>query len=411
MLSVTTPTNNPEYLKEAYESLRDQTFPDWEWVIVPNGGATVTDNFGDERVRIVPCPDTGSVSVVKRFACNAARGDVLVELDHDDLLTPTALEQIHDAFAADPDLGMVYSNFAEFFMPDWRPNMYDQIFGWQYREREFFGHKVQEALEFPPTAAMLSTILFAPNHVRAWRAITYWKLGGHDVTLPVADDHDLCLRFYLESKIKHIEDCLYLYRIHGTNTWITKNADVQLLAGEVRDRYIDRVVARWADLEGLPKVDLGAAFNKPEGYIGLDQHGSDVTADASKGLPFADNSVGVIRAFDFLEHLPDKIFTMNEIYRALVPGGWLLSNTPSTDGRGAFQDPTHVSYWNENSFWYYTQANYAAYAPAIKCRFQPHILRTGFDYDWQQANNIPYVKAYLVALKEGMDRVPGLVQI
>ena len=28
--------------------------------------------------------------------------------------------------------------------------------------------------------------------------------------------------------------------------------------------------------------------------------------------------------------------------------------TPSTDGRGAFQDPTHVSFYNENSFWYFT---------------------------------------------------------
>ena len=32
----------------------------------------------------------------------------------------------------------------------------------------------------------------------------------------------------------------------------------------------------------------------------------------------------------------------------------LLSLTPSTDGRGAYQDPTHVAFYNENSFWYYT---------------------------------------------------------
>ncbi len=42
---------------------------------------------------------------------------------------------------------------------------------------------------------------------------------------------------------------------------------------------------------------------------------------------------------------------MQEAHRCLTPGGWFLTLTPSTDGRGAFQDPTHVSFWNSNSFW------------------------------------------------------------
>jgi len=47
---------------------------------------------------------------------------------------------------------------------------------------------------------------------------------------------------------------------------------------------------------------------------------------------------------------------MRETHRCLSPQGWLLSQTLSTDRRGAFQDPTHVSFWNSNSFWYYTLA-------------------------------------------------------
>ena len=63
----------------------------------------------------------------------------------------------------------------------------------------------------------------------------------------------------------------------------------------------------------------------------------------------------MIRAVDFLEHVPDKVAVFNELYRVLAPNGLLLSLTPSTDGRGAFQDPTHVAFYNENSFWYYTE--------------------------------------------------------
>jgi len=158
-------------------------------------------------------------------------------------------------------------------------------------------------------------------------------------------------------------------------------------------------------------VDLGAGFDKPEGYQGLDLRNADIIADAREGLPFEDSSVGLIRAHDFLEHLPDKVGIMNEIYRVLVPGGWLFSLTPSTDGRGAFQDPTHVSYWNQNSFWYVTKAGYAKYVPDIKCRFQTRRLRTYYPMKWQEDNLISYVQADLVAIKDGMGAVPGLVEI
>ncbi len=49
---------------------------------------------------------------------------------------------------------------------------------------------------------------------------------------------------------------------------------------------------------------------------------------------------------------------MEEIYRVLKPGGMFESSTPSTDGRGAFQDPTHVSFWNINSWLYYSDDAY-----------------------------------------------------
>jgi len=409
VISIITPTNNPQYLGEAYDSLLAQTYQNWEWVIVPNGGASVPSR-DDPRVKVYPCDITGSVGAVKRFACERAYGPIIAEFDHDDLLTPTALEQVANAFHEDSELGMVYSNFAEFNMPDWTPNCYSTAYGWLYREREFYGRKFQEARAFAPLPSTFLSLAFGPNHLRAWRATEYWKVGGHDPAYPVADDHDLYIRFYLQSKLRHIDDLLYLYRNHPTQTWRVMNTEVHSLAWQISDKYRERIVERWAGLEGLPMVDLGGAFDKPAGYTSLDLHGGDILADARQGLPFRDNSVGVIRAHDFLEHLPDKIGIMNEIYRVLVPNGWLLSLTPSTDGRGAFQDPTHVSYWNENSFWYYTNRAYAKYAPEVKCRFQAKRLRTYFPFEWQKENNIPYVQAHLLALK-GYERVPGRVEI
>ena len=109
----------------------------------------------------------------------------------------------------------------------------------------------------------------------------------------------------------------------------------------------------------------------------------------------------MVRAADFLEHIPDTVRLMNEIHRVLVPSGMLFSFTPSTDGRGAFQDPTHVTFFNENSFFYYTEADFAKYVPEITCRFQQSRLVTYFPSAWHERLKISYVQANLIALKDG----------
>jgi predicted SAM-dependent methyltransferase len=105
------------------------------------------------------------------------------------------------------------------------------------------------------------------------------------------------------------------------------------------------------------KVDLCCGSRKPEGFIGVDMFdlpGVDLVADLNKQFPFNDNYVDYLRAYDALEHLGDRIMTMNEIWRVCKNGATVDISVPSTDGRGAFQDPTHISYWNINSFYYYT---------------------------------------------------------
>jgi hypothetical protein len=95
---------------------------------------------------------------------------------------------------------------------------------------------------------------------------------------------------------------------------------------------------------------------------------------------------------------------MEEAYRVLADGGWLMISVPSTDGRGAFQDPTHISYWNENSFWYWTRKEIAKYIYNDYVRFQEFRLETIFPTDWHREHNIPYTVAYLAAIKSDKRR-------
>ena len=110
-------------------------------------------------------------------------------------------------------------------------------------------------------------------------------------------------------------------------------------------------------------------------------------------------------AYDTLCNVQDPIRAMKEISRVLVPGGRLLATVPSTDGRGAFQDPRHVSFWNENSFLYYTNKNWARHIDT-PVRFQPTRMYT----TEKDAQQVCWTVAHLINLKAGY-RPAGLIDI
>jgi len=403
-LSIFSPSHNPKYLKEAYDSIKAQDFD--EWVIVANN--TTIPDFGDPRIKVYEFNDVHYVGALKKVACGHCTGDILVELDHDDLLMGDAIAEIRKAFE-DPEVGFVHSNSANFKDDFISTPPYSVAHGWRTRPFTYGGKVLLENLAFPTSPASVSRIWYAPNHVRAWRRDTYIKAGGHAEDMLVLDDQDLIARTYLVTKFKHIDKCLYLYRITGENTWLKYNAEIQNNVYRLYDKYIYRIVETWADNNLLLKVDLGGRFNCPAGYKSVDLKDANYNCNLNEPWPFKDNSVGVIRAHDILEHLKDPIHVMKEAHRVLIPGGYFMIKVPSTDGRGAFQDPTHKSFFNENSFWYYTKHDQARFIDT-PVRFQAMRLHSSNPDKYCKEHYICYVSAHLIALK-GQPRGPGLIEI
>jgi O-antigen biosynthesis protein len=406
MLSVYTPSHNPQYLDDCLASLQAQTYDEWEWVVLLNNGAEWETT--EPRTRVYQAEEEVSgVGAAKAAAVPYCQGDVLVELDHDDVLATEALWRVAEAFEAHPDTGLVYSYCAQVTEDLGRDNtMYDPSFGWEYRDATVDGRSVQYPVNLAPTPHNVCYIWYAPNHVRAFSRVAYEKAGGYDPNRTVLDDQDLMCRLYQVGGFHLIDEVLYLQRAHGANTQADGqiNPHIQTETVVLYDGYIEVCALAWARRQGLIALDLGSYQARRPGYLGVDKRrgeGVDVVCELPDRLPFGDSSVGVVRAMDFLEHVEDKVTLMNELYRVLAPNGLLLSMTPSTDGRGAYQDPTHISYWNENSYWYYTDANYQRYVPEITARFQLSRLVTGYPSIWHQEHLIPYVTANLICLKGG----------
>lgn len=147
------------------------------------------------------------------------------------------------------------------------------------------------------------------------------------------------------------------------------------------------------------KIDLGCGRRKKEGFFGIDCQkldGVDLVCDCNEIIPLPDNIATEVNASDFLEHINNdkRIHIISEIWRILKPDGLFYSFTPSTDGRGAFQDPTHYSFWNENSFWYFVYDNCRRLYD-IKPKFEIISLSTTpLDKD-----NVCHVRAILKAIK------------
>jgi hypothetical protein len=440
LISVFTPTHDHARLDTAYHSLTAQTYPDWEWVVVPNHPTPSeqqhirahVEAYGDPRVVVRPWPAANAfgrleggpqVGALKRFACEACRGELFVELDHDDWLLPGALARLAEAHRQSR-AGFYYSD-ALITGEDKESAVFNAASGWSYYRHEHEGTDYLVARSFDVTPRSLCEIYYAPNHVRCWQKDAYWTAGGHDGRLGVADDHELLCRTYLSgAEMVLIREPLYYYLLHPGNTYLRHNEQVQKAQLHVMNRYLHPLVFEWCRRRGLPMIDLGGAHNAPAGFQTLDRDGAvDYRCDVFD-MPFAPGTVGCFRAVDFLEHFPpgdgggaDVVALMNLLYGRLAHFGWLLTATPAvaaadgTVGLGAFQDPTHKSFWGENNFWYFTDRDYARYVPASRARFQAARVWTECPSAYHHSRRIPYVYADLLAVKDEGAAVPGGLRI
>lgn len=255
LISIYTGTyNTGDYLRDSFQSLKDQIYTNWEWVVIDDHSTDGTwerlEALAKEDIRVRPYRSgkrLGKIGAVKDHATRLAKGVYLVEFDHDDMLTDFALQEIKDAFEKHPEVGFVYSNSSNFFENGTFHRFTDDFWRPRYRETEYRGKKWVECLNpdiydrFGPdfTQQFGYFLTVGPNHVRAFRAKTLFELGGYNQNLPVADDWDLYARFFLRSQCLHIDKMLYLYRFKDNwgNTTFTRNKSIQDHLGLGRGRY------------------------------------------------------------------------------------------------------------------------------------------------------------------------------
>ena len=247
-------------IRRTYASLLNQTYSNWEWVVVDDSGpdeetfgivSSLAD--GDSRIRLFRADrHCGVIGEVKRRCCGLARGAIYVELDHDDELTESCLADIVEAFERFPDAGFAYSDCAEVFESGVNAT-YGESFAFHFGTYRFEYYRGREYLvmNYPDiNAKTVRHIVGMPNHVRAWTREAYAAAGGHSPDVHVADDFELCIRTFLTTRMVHIKRFGYIQHLgdEGENTQRQRNAEIQRLVRYFALHYENRIHERLEEL-------------------------------------------------------------------------------------------------------------------------------------------------------------------
>lgn len=188
--------NNAQYIAQAIESVRRQTFRDWELIIVEdcstdNSQALIEQYLGDRRVRLIRHETNRGYTTALKTGIANVRSEYFGILDSDDALAPHAVGTMYEWHVREPDCGFIYSQFA-------------------FCDEKLNQRKIGFCAEIPPGRTSLDAHVV--SHFKTFKLPEYLKTVGYDENILYAEDIDIVYKMEEVARLKFVDDCLYLYR-------------------------------------------------------------------------------------------------------------------------------------------------------------------------------------------------------
>lgn len=199
--------NQAQYLDESLQSLYDQTYTDWECLIVNDGSPDNTEEVvrkweaRDSRFTHV-YKENGGVSSARNLGIQKAKAEYILTLDADDKYETSFLEKAFAVLVDNPEIGIV-SSWGRYFTGDKQMQEYRSI--------------GKTTVDFLFHNAAIGTSLF--------RKACWEQVDGYDEDPENGyEDWEFYLRVCaLGWKVHIIEEVLFFYRQHATSRTIAVN--------------------------------------------------------------------------------------------------------------------------------------------------------------------------------------------
>lgn len=199
--------NHIKFLPEAYDSIRNQTFGDFEIIAIDDGSKDGTREWLSERAEPITTifneknlGTYGSLNV----ALAAAKGDYIAVLNDDDLWAPAKLEKQLALFESHPKVGLVHTD--GWFIDGEGNERKDSPLGFDFPKTE--------------TGDVLLSLIYA-NKIIASAALVkrecFEKLGGFNEAYFGSGDWEMWFRVAEKYDVGFVAEPLTFYRVHGTN--------------------------------------------------------------------------------------------------------------------------------------------------------------------------------------------------
>lgn len=214
-----------DYVEECLESIKAQTFTDFEVICVddgsPDGSRAIADRFAaeDSRFRVVEQAN-GGLSAARNHGTELASAPYIMWVDSDDLLAPRALEQLHDSLEA------TGSDFAAGHVWRLTPDGVLELSR---------AHMGTFAETMPATNITELPLLMRDRMVwnKLWRR-SFWDEHGYSWPLMRFEDHPVTLRAHLDAtSVDVLAVPMYVWRDRPSGTSISQGGKE---VGNVRDR-------------------------------------------------------------------------------------------------------------------------------------------------------------------------------
>ena len=204
--------NGKEFIQETLRSIRDQTFLDYEVVIVDDGSTAkehssyliaVINELCDPRFKYCH-KENGGLSDARNYGIGQSKGSWIAFIDQDDLWESTKLARQVAVIKENPDTNFIFTDGR--FIGDIKAEM-----------KVAQKNSLKEGVVLGAYDRLLkgnfvicSSILFRKSLAN--------KVGGSNPFFKICPDYEFIIRFAEHTDFYFIEDSLTLYRIHGANT-------------------------------------------------------------------------------------------------------------------------------------------------------------------------------------------------
>lgn len=263
-----------DFIKTAYTSIKTQTLKDWEWVILDDSPGD--DHFvflkelfdSDYRVRLYKrSGNSGNIGNVKNEAISLCRGKYLLEMDHDDIIFDSCLQDAYTIFEKNDKIGFVYADTVPMYR-DFTTYTYGDFTGkgygsdyLQYRDNKWIYVYLTPSIN----NITLSHLVCCPNHPRIWRRTALMEMESYSEYLPICDDYEILLKTCCNYEVAKINKPLYIQFANndGNNFSSIRNEEIN----RIGPQYISPIFYKEFNVhETMKHMD---AFEDPE-YI--DKH-------------------------------------------------------------------------------------------------------------------------------------------